>query len=262
MQFDKITKLGRYFLGIPMAVFGIQHFLYAQSVMLLVPSWIPAALFWTYLAGIALLGAGVAIIIGIWSKQAATLVGLMIFIWVLILHIPRALELPGDKEFINVFDALFILSGAFILSASTAGDGPLNRISVIGSKAAPFLIAGSLTVFGIKHFEHGQLVFIVGADYYPLPGEMFWVYLTGAVFIASAVGIAINKRKPFIAALLGVFIFFITLIFYGPQLLSTGFAGHTLATFLKGMAMCGSCFVLAQAGSKNQVLLTSENIPG
>ena len=40
MALDKITKLGRYFLALPILVFGIQHFLYAEFIVHLVPTWI------------------------------------------------------------------------------------------------------------------------------------------------------------------------------------------------------------------------------
>ncbi|HET6540068.1 MAG TPA: DoxX family protein, partial [Chryseolinea sp.] len=58
MSLDKITKLGRYFLAIPMVVFGIQHFLYAEFIVHLVPTWVPGRLFWTYFAGVALFASG------------------------------------------------------------------------------------------------------------------------------------------------------------------------------------------------------------
>ena len=38
--------LGRLLFALCMAVFGIQHFMYARFVAALVPSWIPGPLFW------------------------------------------------------------------------------------------------------------------------------------------------------------------------------------------------------------------------
>mgnify|MGYP003575844277 FL=1 len=163
MLVDKITKLGRYFLAIPMVVFGIQHFLYADFIVHLVPAWIPGGLFWTYLAGAALFAAGLGIVINVLSRLAATLLGSMISIWVVLLHIPRVFQFPGDSEFINVFNALFILSGAYLLSASLPGKAYLKQICMWGAKLSPYLIAVSLTVFGIELFIHGKLIFIVGA---------------------------------------------------------------------------------------------------
>ena len=195
MQVDKITKLGRYFLAIPMIVFGIQHFLYAQFVVQLVPAWIPAPMFWTYFAGVALFAAGVGIAINVLAKLAAALLALMISIWVIVLHIPRVFQLPGDSEFINVFDALLMLSGAYILSALLPGKIFVEKISAAGAKIAPFLIAISIAVFGIEHIIHQRLVFIVGASYYEVPAATLWINLTATVFIGSAIGIALRKKS-------------------------------------------------------------------
>ena len=260
MQNVKITKVGRYFLAVPMVVFGIQHFMYAEFVMQLVPGWIPAPLFWTYFTGAALFAAGAGIAINVWSRLAATLLGLMISIWVIILHIPRIFAYPGDTEFINVFDALFILSGAFLLSYSLDGKTHLERISTVGAKAAPILIAIALSVFGIEHFIHGRLVFIVGAPYYEIPGSTFWSYLTGIIFIVSAAGIVFRRRPVAVASFLSAYVLFIAILFYGPQLWNDVYHAHTWATFLKGMAMSGSSLMLANALSDERGAV-NESIP-
>jgi uncharacterized membrane protein YphA (DoxX/SURF4 family) len=260
MQVDKITKLGRYFLAFPMIVFGVQHFLYDQFVVTLVPVWIPAPMFWTYFAGVALFAAGLGIAINVLPKLAAGLLGLMISIWVLILHIPRVFQYPGDTEFINVFDALFILSGAFILSASLPGKNFLDKVSNTGAKVAPFLIAISIVVFGVEHFIHQRLVFIVGASYYEVPAVTFWINLTAIVFIGTAVGIIFSKRARLISAYLGIYILFITLLFYAPLLFINIYDGNGWATLLKGFAMSGSALILSRATAKEEALAIDRSV--
>ncbi len=179
MSLDKITKLGRYFLALPMVVFGIQHFLYAEFIVHLVPTWVPGRLFWTYFAGAALFASGVGIIINVLSRLAATLLGLMISIWVVILHIPRVFQFPGDSEFINVFDAVCMLSGAYLLSHPGSLPGrALEKIAASGARLSPYLIAVSLTVFGIENLIHNKLVFIVGAPAY----ECSWRGILGLFY--------------------------------------------------------------------------------
>jgi uncharacterized membrane protein YphA (DoxX/SURF4 family) len=261
MQVDKITKVGRYFLAIPMIVFGIQHFLYAQFVVQLVPAWIPAPMFWTYFAGIGLFSAGVGIVVNVLAKLAAALLGLMISIWVMILHIPRIFQFPGDNEFINVFNALFMLSGAYILSASLPGKVWTEKISGAGAKVAPILIVISIVVFGIENLIHQRLVFIVGASYYEVPAAAFWINLSALVFIAAAVGIAIRKKTRLVAFGLGVYILFITFLFYAPQLFINMYDAHTWATLLKGIAMSGSAFILSDAVSKEYIPAVGQGVP-
>ncbi len=112
--------VGRHFLPITVAVFGIDHFLYTDFVASLVPSWIPGALFWTYFAGIALIAAGVGMILGIQARLASLMLGIMIFLWFIILHIPRAIADPHSakgNEWTSVFEALAFSGIAFMLAA-------------------------------------------------------------------------------------------------------------------------------------------------
>jgi uncharacterized membrane protein YphA (DoxX/SURF4 family) len=78
---------------------------------------IPGALYWVYFAGLALIAGGVGILIPRTARLAATLVGIMIFLWVLLLHIPRAMADPHPPaELAGVFEALALSGVAFILA--------------------------------------------------------------------------------------------------------------------------------------------------
>ena len=114
-----LIPMGRFFYAIMLVIFGMEHFLYAEGVKLLVPTWIPGDLFWTYFAAVALIGAGMAIILQIKVKLIATLLGIMVFIWFLILHIPRAVVAPvTDKgnELSSVFESLGVAGIAFVIA--------------------------------------------------------------------------------------------------------------------------------------------------
>jgi uncharacterized membrane protein len=118
--FEQILPSGRYFLAITMVIFGIEHFVYIGFVPSLVPKGIPFPTFWTYFTGTALIAAGAGIILDIKLRLAANLLGIMIFIWFLILHIPRALADPhsgNGNEIVSTFEALAFSCGAFILAA-------------------------------------------------------------------------------------------------------------------------------------------------
>ena len=92
-----------------------------QFVAGLVPAWIPGRVFWTYWCGAALVAAGVGLLLRIKARLAAGLLGSMIFIWFLVLHIPRALADPHSghgNEWSSVFEALAFSGIAFILSVT------------------------------------------------------------------------------------------------------------------------------------------------
>jgi uncharacterized membrane protein YphA (DoxX/SURF4 family) len=106
---EKFIPFGRIFFSITMILFGVAHFYYPEFVATLVPAWIPGATFWTYFAGIALILSGAAIILKIRLKSIALLLSSMLFLWVILLHIPRAIADPytaTGNEVTSVFEAL------------------------------------------------------------------------------------------------------------------------------------------------------------
>ena len=116
---ERLVPTGRILVGIMLVAFGIDHFLYHQFVKTLVPSWIPFPLFWTYFAGIALIGGGISFITKIKIRVVGLLTATMIFIWLLVLHIPRAVTMPeveNGNEITSVFQAL-AFSGIAVLVA-------------------------------------------------------------------------------------------------------------------------------------------------
>nr|PZN52091.1 MAG: hypothetical protein DIU61_12100 [Bacteroidota bacterium] len=115
-QTDNFKMLGRFCLGVFMILCGVQHFLFWQFVQTLVPAWIPGALFWTYFAGIALIVGGIGLMIPSTASLAGRLSGLMVFIWFLILHIPRGFQMNDANEWTSVVESLAVSGLAFVLS--------------------------------------------------------------------------------------------------------------------------------------------------
>ena len=117
---EKGIPLAIYFLGFMLVVFGVDHFLYTDFVATLVPAWMPMHLFWTYVAGVALIAAGLALILNIKRRLAAALLGVMLFIWFAILHLPRAIADPhsgNGNEWTSVFEALAFSGMAFLIAS-------------------------------------------------------------------------------------------------------------------------------------------------
>lgn len=113
-------QLGRVLVAQFLIVAGIQHFAYAGFVHTMVPAWMPARPFWTYFTAVALLAGGVGLLLPRTARPAGALSGLMIFLWVPLLHIPRALavpHVPGEAD--GVCEAL-ALSGLAFLAAGVA----------------------------------------------------------------------------------------------------------------------------------------------
>jgi uncharacterized membrane protein YphA (DoxX/SURF4 family) len=118
---EKLIPFAGWMFAATMICFGIEHFLYRDNVVNLVPAYMPDRAFWVIFAGAALIGSGVSIVLHIRVKTIVNLLGIMIFIWIIMLHIPRAIADPlteRGNEITSVFSALSSSSIAFIIANS------------------------------------------------------------------------------------------------------------------------------------------------
>jgi len=117
----KLIPLGVIFFSITIISFGINHFLYAKEASDYIPSWVPNHMFWMYFTGLALIGSGIAIILKIKRGLTAALLGTMIFIWFIILHVPRVIGSPladMKDEVTSAFLALAYCGIAFVIAGA------------------------------------------------------------------------------------------------------------------------------------------------
>jgi hypothetical protein len=119
---QKLVPLGTILFSLTIISFGMDHFIYAKEASDYIPSWVPNHLFWMYFTGSALLGSGIAIILKIKPGIVAALLGTMIFIWFIILHIPRVIVSPSADmggEVSSAFLALAYCGIAYVIAGST-----------------------------------------------------------------------------------------------------------------------------------------------
>jgi uncharacterized membrane protein len=116
--FEKATRFVPLALGVFLAYCGMAHFPYAKYVASLIPPWIPAHMFWTYFAAIALIAGGVGVLVPRTARLAATLSGVMLFSWVFLVHIPLAINTHNVGEISRGFHALSDSAVAFMLAGT------------------------------------------------------------------------------------------------------------------------------------------------
>jgi len=107
-----------------------------------------------------------------------------------------------------------------------------NRLSTVGRIvfALPFLL------FGASHFLKGE----AKAAVVPIPGGVFWVYLTGAAMIAASLGIMTKILGKWaalgLALLMAIFVVFV----HVPELSSSQMEEMATMNLLKDIALCGA----------------------
>ena len=92
-----ISRIAIYILSVVMIAFGIYHFQHPKNLLIYMPQFIPGGLAWIYIVGSAFILAAIAFIINRMARLAGYLLAIMLFIFVLTIHLPNYLH-AGDAE--------------------------------------------------------------------------------------------------------------------------------------------------------------------
>jgi uncharacterized membrane protein YphA (DoxX/SURF4 family) len=147
---ERATIAARWMLGLPPIIFGLGHLINAPAVARFVPHWIPFAVFWTVLTGIAFLLAGCAIVSGIRDLLAAKLLVLMLLLFDFIVEIPPVFAHPHSQvAWGGAVYNLAAIGACWIFVESLAGHRQADRRSAD-------IAEDSVTVLPRKRFATGS----------------------------------------------------------------------------------------------------------
>jgi uncharacterized membrane protein YphA (DoxX/SURF4 family) len=243
--------VGRLFVAVSLVVFGVQHFIYGGFVATLVPAFMPGRLFWAYFVGVAFFAAAVGIFVEMLARPAATMLGVMFFLFVVLLHIPRIIGKSSDgNEWTSGFVALAMCGGAWVLASAA----PLEE----REKADPFLGLGryffalAFVAFGIQHFVYARYAAGLGPPWYL--GRPLWLCLVGVLLVATGAAIVLGQKTQMAANLLAGTLILFFLLLYVPRIIGQLHNPGPWTSAFEILALCGCALVLAGAlpGEKNQ----------
>jgi uncharacterized membrane protein len=248
---NKIIALGPVFLAVPLAVFGTEHFTAAKFLARIVPAWIPGHMFWAVFVGACLVSAALSIAIGKYARLAATLVGILLLLFVFLIHVPAIARAPGTRLLwvVGLRDLTF--SGGMVSFAATHSEAWRERGTHRWVTLVRLLIGVVITFFGVEQLLHPELapgVPLVMATPLWIPAHLLWGYLTGAVFIVTGLCLIINKEARRAAALLGLMILLLVLLVYVPIVVATiSDIANGLNYLADTLLLSGSALALAGA---------------
>jgi len=221
--------------------------------MLGVPSYMPWRLFWAYFVGFALLSASLSIATKTLVYWSGLLFGIMMSLFVAMVHIPRVVANPRDRiGWVIVIRERPFAGGGWILAGNTMrGQGKSTLITV-----GRVLIAIAAIFFGVEHFLHPA-----GCPGVPLeklmpawiPGRLLIGYLTGAILLVAGASILLGKKTRMAATYLGTWIVLLVLFIYAPILIaqisdpSTAVKVEGINYFADTLLFAGAILALASA---------------
>src|SRR5215469_9643089 len=231
---EKIVSLGNLCFAIPLAVFGAEHLSAAAFIKDGVPSYMPWHLFWAYFVGFALIAASLSIATKVQVRWSGLLFGIMMFLFVAMLHFPGALAKPHERiPWTIVFREMSFGGAAWVLAGSAMGGSRGKVLIAVGR----VLIAIAAILFGVEHFLHP-----LGLPGVPLEKQMpAWVparvvidYFTGGFLIVAGICFLLRRKIRMMATDLAAWILLNVICIYGPVLI-TGLLNPSPAVKVEGL---------------------------
>ncbi len=260
---ERVLMFGPLFYAVPMGVFAGDHFVFPSQIAQIVPAWMPWHRFWVYFVGIALISGAIGLTTRKYRRLAALCFGIMLFCFVLMMHIPALIAAPGDRFALAIMlRDLSFSCGALAFDIGQGERFPAARSQTLLTTLR-CAIAGAAIVFGIEHFLHPNFVPVV-----PLRRQLpMWIpahlalsFTTGTILILAGIGLLLNRKARVTATWLGTFTFAIVLLVYVPILVASPSDNDALNYVADTLLYSGSALLLARGlpGEQRQISSTGE----
>jgi len=191
-------------------------------MLAIVPSYMPWRMFWVYFVGFALITASLSIATRRGVQWSGLLFGAMMFLFVAMVHLPRAVTAGGRIPWTIVVREMSFGGDGWILAGIAMGDDR-NRRSKGFIAVGRVPIAVAVVFFGVQHLLHP-----LGLPGVPLEKQMPpWLhgralidYLTGAFLMTAGVCFLLAWKTLAAASYLGTWIVLLVVVIYGPVLIA------------------------------------------
>ena len=207
-----------------------------------------------WITGVALLAAVAAALPRATARYGALAIAVILFLWVLLLHVPVLVSTPPSGNTWTPAFEVFAMAGAAlalfgIASLPSLGDRELSarRAILIGR----LCYAVSLPVFGVLHYMYIGYVASVIPSW--IPAHVAFGYVTGAAHIAAGVSIATGMLARVaaycVAAMFGSWV----IILHTPRVLAHLHDANEWTSLIVALSMCGGALIVAGTLRKTEV---------
>jgi putative oxidoreductase len=115
-----LTTAGRILFALPFVIFGINHFIMKEYYVGMLTSFIPLGSYTIILTGILMITAGISIITKKYVKLATILLALMLFIFIVTIHIPHLFHAASEPDrmisLITLLKDISLMGGSLMIA--------------------------------------------------------------------------------------------------------------------------------------------------
>jgi len=213
-----LIPVGRTFFGVALLGLGAEHFVFRQFVTGRAPAWpagVPGELAWVYGWGVVVMLAGLAILARRWGRQAMLGLGMLVFVWGFLRHIPVVMadSLIGGN-WTTAGKALVFFGGSFAIAATFP---PLQRATPGGwrrfanesdafVRLGRYCLGAFLILCGMQHFKFLAFVVTLIPPWFP-GNPVLWSQFAGVLLLTFGVGLLFARTAAIAALLTGLMIF-------------------------------------------------------
>lgn len=257
---QNIIKAGRCFFAVGVACLGLQQFFYRDFRPVIMPewpSWIRSYAIWAYVAGAALVIAGIFIFLDKKTKIFSLLLAGFLFIFFIAFHVPYLLFINSYSPihlglWTNPLKELALSGGAFVMAGTFSNEEinsqNKNYLVALLEKFIPFgsiFFSITMIAFGIDHFLYTDFVATLVPSW--VPGHVFWTYFAAVALIGSGVAIIFKIKLKLVGLLLGTMLFLWFIFLHIPRAFADPYAdkGNEVTSVFEALAFSGIAFVIA-----------------
>lgn len=191
-----------------------------------------------------MIAAGTSLIVNIKARLAATLLGVMLLIFVLLIHVPKLASDPTVMmTWTRALQDVAIASAAFMLAGALSKLESENGVLKLAAKLGFYTFAVLLIVFGFHQFFDLDFLPAKVAPYLPL--RVFLVYITGGTMVVTAVNVFIEKKTRMTAFALGCWMLALNLLLHVYLLANSPYNPIFWTGAMLELAITCGAFVLA-----------------